>query len=141
MSRTRTLPALPLLACLLVVGCATANGVVKPADMTLSVQNGTSQSVVLFVGDARVRDIAPGALVEIPAAALPPLPWVADVRLPTGRTLVSLTVRAGEVIEETNSQKGDAARVDLSCGRIDLWSGPPLSGPAPGPGTPGDCNP
>ncbi len=33
------------------------------------------------------------------------------------------------------------ARVDLSCGRIDIWSGTPMMGPAPGPGVPGDCDP
>ena len=30
---------------------------------------------------------------------------------------------------------------NLSCGRLDIWSGPPLSGPPPGPGKPGDCAP
>ena len=39
------------------------------------------------------------------------------------------------------SAQGDAVRVDLSCGRLDIWSGPPLLGPPPGPGTPGDCTP
>ncbi len=34
-----------------------------------------------------------------------------------------------------------AARVDLSCGRIDMWAGPPLAGPVPGPGSPGDFLP
>ena len=44
----------------------------------------------------------------------------------TGRTLLSLTVRSGDVIEGPNGSTGDGARVDLSCGGIDLWSGPPL---------------
>jgi hypothetical protein len=43
------------------------------------------------------------------------------------------------VIETNSYLKGDGNRVDLSCGRIDVWAGPPLLGPAPGPGTPGDC--
>jgi hypothetical protein len=109
--------------------------------MTISLQNGTTKDVVLVVNGSPVRQVRPGDQVEVDAAALPALPWVAEVRLPTGRRLVGLTIRAGDVVTGAPSQKGDAARADLSCGRIDLWSGPPLLGPAPGPGTPGDCDP
>ena len=82
----------------------------------------------------------------IAAAALPALPWVVEVRSPSGRMLVSMTVRAGDVQQILNADgsvtySGDAMRVDLSCGRIDIWSGPPMAGPAPGPGSPGDCAP
>jgi len=52
-----------------------------------------------------------------------------------------MTVRPGDVWETAGQMKGDAVRVDLSCGRLDIWSGPPLLGPAPGPGKPGDCAP
>jgi hypothetical protein len=141
MRRHAIASALPLLAGLLLAACAASGDVVGPGDMTLSVQNGTTTPVTLFVTGVRVRDVAPGAIVELPASALPSLPWHAEVRLPTGRLLVSLTINAGDVIQGPSSAKGDAARVDLSCGRIDIWSGPPLLGPASGPGTPGDCDP
>lgn len=107
----------------------------------LSVNNSTTKALVLVVNGSNVKDLQPGTQVEVPASGLPPLPWKADVRLPTGRILVSLIVRAGDVVIGTSGEKGEAARVDLSCGRIDIWSGPPLLGPAPGPGTPGDCGP
>ena len=51
-------------------------------------------------------------------------------------------VHDGDVYSSSDGRQshGVAARADLSCGRIDLWSGPPLAGPAPNPGTPGDCD-
>jgi hypothetical protein len=57
-----------------------------------------------------------------------------------------MTVRAGDVWTRNNADgsseaKAAGARVDLSCGRIDIWSLGQMLGPAPGPGTPGDCAP
>lgn len=122
-------------------GCAMITDVVSPSDMTLSALNSTSVPVVLVVNGTVVTDLMPGISAEVSARDLPNLPWSAEVRLRSGRALLSLTVRAGDVVRNQSSQKGDAVRVDLSCGRIDLWSGPPLLGPAPGPGQPGDCDP
>ena len=122
-------------------------GIVPPEAMTASVQNGTNLGVNVFVNESYVTSLAPGECVGchgddgIPAAFLGPLPWQVDVRTQGGRVLLSLPVHAGDVIQTSSSARGDAARVDLSCGRIDVWSGPPLAGPAPGPGTPGDCRP
>ncbi len=36
---------------------------------------------------------------------------------------------------------GVGFREDLCCGRLDVWLGVPHAGPAPGPGTAGDCDP
>jgi hypothetical protein len=74
---------------------------------------------------------------EIPA----PLPWSVEARSPSGRLLISMTVRPGDVDGEGTEQRGTGGRVDLSCGRLDIWSGPPMLGPAPGDGMPGDCLP
>jgi hypothetical protein len=126
---------------LAVAACQAVGGVVSPSDMTLSVLNSTTVAVVLVVNGTGVTDLMPGAQADVSAGKLPSLPWSAEVRLRSGRTLLSLTVKAGDVVRDPSSQKGDATRVDLSCGRIDLWSGPPLNGPVPGPGTPGDCDP
>ena len=57
-----------------------------------------------------------------------------------------MTVRQGDVFNTFNPDgllvmKGDAVRVDLSCGVLRIWSGPPLLGGVPGPGSPGDCEP
>ena len=42
---------------------------------------------------------------------------------------------------KSKKKKGSGARVDLSCGRLDVWVGPPMHGPFPAPGRPGDCDP
>jgi hypothetical protein len=120
-------------------GCQAGASVVAPADMTISALNATTKQLVLVVNGSFVKDLPPGGQIDVAASELPALPWNAEVRLVTGRTLVSLVVHAGDVVIEGTSQKGDATRVDLSCGRIDLWSGPPLLGPAAGGGTDGDC--
>ena len=76
----------------------------------------------------------------------PPLPWAIEVRSPGGRVLISLTIHEGDVWQESisngdSADKGDGVHVGLSCGMIQIWSGFPLAGPPPGPGSPGDCTP
>lgn len=111
------------------------------APSPLSYSNGTTLSIDLVVNGSTLLTAAPGAGGEVAVSALPPLPWSVSAQTSSGRVLKSMTVRAGDVTTVGNVQKGDAFRVDLSCGRLDVWTGPPLLGPAPGPGTPGDCNP
>ena len=130
-----------LLVVLVVVVAGCEGGTVAPADMSLDVSNGTTLAVALVVNGTKVDDIAAGQGDHVVAARLPSLPWNAQVLSPTGRELLRLTVHAGDVHRTDQSASGDAVRIDLSCGRIDLWSGPPLNGPVPGPGTPGDCAP
>jgi len=129
-----------MLATLVLVSCQ-ATGTLPSSAMTISALNATTKNLVLVVNGSVVKVLQPGTQVDVPASALPALAWTAEVRLPIGRALVSITVHAGDVVLGQSSEKGDGARVDLSCGRIDLWSGPPLLGPAPGPGIPGDCDP
>ena len=118
----------------------------------LSIQNGTTLEVSLVVNGVVVRTIGPGGCLGcgggagIAAAELPALPWNVAVRTPSGRELTTLTVHEGDVAETSSpggggSSRGVAARVDLSCGRLDVWAGPPIAGPAPGSGSPGDCEP
>ena len=57
------------------------------------------------------------------------------------RTLLSLTITSGSVVRREDSVQPAGTRVDLSCGRIELYAVIPLGGPAPGPGHPGDCGP
>jgi hypothetical protein len=120
-------------------GCA---NVVPAAQMTLDVSNGTTVPVTLVVNGTTIEAIQPGSGAELSTSELPGLPWVARVMSPSGRELVMLVVHDGDVYSSRDGkeQHGVAQRVDLSCGRIDLWSGPPLAGPAPNPGTPGDCD-
>jgi hypothetical protein len=125
----------------LVLAACSATGTVPAASMSVSMSNGTTLQVTIAVNNIPVATVKPGDDANLPASQLPGLPWDVEARSPSGRVLVSMVVHDGDVVQTQNSQKGDANRVDLSCGRIDIWSGPPLLGPAPGPGSPGDCTP
>ena len=75
------------------------------------------------------------------APRLPALPWMVEARTVGGRLLTSMTVRGDDVWTIAAPDRvgfgGPFARVDLSCGRLDLWVGMfQPSGPAPGPGAP-----
>jgi len=140
--------AVLLVSCLVIVACQALpfDGVVPASEMILTVANETSIPVELVVNGQVIRTIGPTTSVDVHASNLPTLPWAAEVRLPAGRTLVSASIHAGDVWSRPvanggTEMKGVGGRVDLSCGRIDIYSGPPLLGPAPGPGTPGDCDP
>lgn len=111
----------------------------------LVVSNQTGIAVTLAVNGVAVRTIQAHADDIVLVKDLPGQPWVVEARTPTGRVLSSMTVRPGDVWETrspdgSTQMKGDAVRVDLSCGRLDMWSGPPLLGPPPGLGKPGDCD-
>ena len=108
----------------------------------LSISNTTTLVVTLVLNDQPIVTVPAGVQFDpVPALGLPPLPWAVEARSPSGRVLVSMTVRAGDVRIGPNSAQGDANRVDLSCGRLDIWAGPPMLGPVQGPGSPGDCAP
>lgn len=113
----------------------------------LSVSNGTKLDVRIVVNGMTITTIAAASNVEqIPASELPPMPWAIEALTPSGRLLTSFVVGPGDVgraVDRSggNMLNGAGARVDLSCGRLDIWAGPPMSGPAPGQGTPGDCEP
>ena len=152
MSELRRLAAL-ILGIALVAGCGSLQATSAPSDRTvppdqmeLVVSNETSIDLELVVNDKAIRTLPAGQLTITAASALPPLPWTAEVRLPGGRALVMATVHTGDVWSRPNSNggieaHGTGARVDLSCGRIDVYSGPPMLGPGPGTGSPGDCDP
>jgi len=112
-----------------------------PDLMTLGISNGTTLAVTLVVNGAAFDTYPPGGGANIQPASLPPLPWQAEARSPSGRVLLRLDVRAGAIWRAPCSGNLLAARVDLSCGRLELWSFAGMSGPMPGPGRPGDCEP
>ena len=113
----------------------------------LDASNGTKLDVRIVVNGLTVATLAPGSNVEeIPQSEMPPMPWTIEALSPSGRVLTSLVVWPGDVSRALDPSGGDilrgaGARVDLSCGRLDLWVGPPMIGPAPGPGVAGDCEP
>jgi hypothetical protein len=118
----------------------------------LSINNTTTLVVTLVVNGTAVGTFPPGTCRGchgddgIPVNELPPLPWSVEARSPSGRLLVAMTVYAGSYFSTMSpdgrgSDRGVAARIDLSCGRLDIWAGPPISGPIPPPSfPPGDCD-
>jgi hypothetical protein len=141
MAGVRLVSTLTLLAGCSFLSGLTQGGVVPDALMALGVSNQTNLTLELDMNGKFAANVPPNSEVAANAEELPPLPWEATVRFPGGRAFVSLMVRSGDVARGGSSSRGDGTRVDLSCGRIDLWSGSPLGGPAPGPGAPGDCEP
>lgn len=114
----------------------------------VEVSNATTLPITIVVNGVAARNVGPGDEVREPMTAdvLGPMPWKVEARTASGRVLLSFTVHDGDVIYKDfgdghSSAQGDGARVDLSCGRLDVWAGPPMIGPIPGPGTPGDCAP
>jgi len=116
-------------------------GTVPDAEMSLTANNQSDRVLELFVNGGKIADVQPGTEPKFAAADLPPLPWTAELRLPTGRTLLTLPVASGSVVRLSNGSQSPGIRVDLSCGRIELFAIYPLLGPGPGPGRPGDCGP
>ena len=123
-----------------IVGCR------APDEAKLGIDNGTTLAVTVVVNGVNVGTVAPQRQLFLDGASLPPMPWSVQALSPTGRVLVRLFAPIGSVTstqeaDGRSGQSGVGARVDLSCGRLDVYAGPPMLGPAPGPGQPGDCAP
>ncbi len=118
--------------------------VVRADQLSLHVRNGTTLAVDIVVDGQAIATVLPMEGAEWLAPRLPALPWMVEARTVGGRLLTSMTVRGDDVWTIADPDHvgfgGPFARVDLSCGRLDLWAGMfQPSGPAPGPGAPGDC--
>jgi len=140
------------LLCLSLSGCATPLptpstapvGSPSPATSSLNpnlhLSNGTTLTVTLVVKGQHIGDYPPGGSdPTIKLATLPPLPWKAEARSPSGRVLTSLVVQPGDGQPNT----GTGQFVDLACGRIWIWIGDVRpDAPVPAiPSKPGDCAP
>jgi hypothetical protein len=91
----------------------------------------------LVVNGQVVATVAPGAEVDVPTSGLGSRPWAIETRSPSGQVLSSLNVAPDA---HYDSLTGLAVRADLSCGRLDVWLGPPLLGGTFIPGPSGDCS-
>ena len=112
-------------------------GAATPGVTPLSVSNGTTIAVTLVVNGSVIETVAAGEVHDPVTATLSARPWAIETRSPSGRVLSTLMVSADATISETT---GQAVRADLSCGRLDVWAGPPLLGPTFMPGPSGDCD-
>ena len=101
----------------------------------LHVDNGTTRTITILVDGASAATVPAGQSATVALGALPPGAWTIEARLPGGRTIVTTLFD-----KATTALLGASLRTDLSCGPLDLWIAVPMLGPAPGPGTPGDCD-
>jgi len=140
------LAAIPLL----MAGCALLfppDGVPIGTDYTVHVFNNTTLPVQVAINGRAVGVAAPQDALELRPSALPRLPWSIDATTPTGRLLLHVDVAPGSVVDVRNldgsgSHTAPYGRLDLSCGQLRIVIGEITpSGPAPGPGLPGDCLP
>ncbi|MEA2518753.1 MAG: hypothetical protein QOF49_833 [Chloroflexota bacterium] len=140
----RSAAAVVVLVASLVAGC---NHAIFGPDYSVTVENDATIPVNLVVNEKAVTVILPGNGAIIHAGEMPGLPWRLALTTAGGRTLVTLPVADGSIVDEraadgTGSYSAPATRIDLSCGSIGLYAGDATPrGPAPGPGTPGDCDP
>ena len=117
-----------------------------PALYDIHAANGTTIPISIAVDGKVVIEVPAGGEVEIPSGTISRPPYTIELRVPSGRVLDSMPVAPGSVTQVRNSDGTGSAsgvflREDLSCGQFTLWLGIRPSGPAPGPGTPGDCDP
>jgi len=148
----RAIPTrLSILACLALT--ATACGPILPTapstgpDYTLNVNNDTTLVLTIVVNGQPISVVGVKTAAAFQPVGLPALPWLVEARSSRGRLVLRLGVAVGSVTDTVgpngeHEHGAPGARVDLSCGRLDVYPGDtPMLGPAPGPGVPGDCVP
>ena len=119
------------------LSAACGQSAATPARPTLSIGNWTSVTITLVVNGRVVESVPPGWVEDPVTAAVPSRPWRVEAQLPNGRVVAMFTILATDDISSTS---GKAARVDLACGRVDIWSGPPLLGPGSSPDPSKPCD-
>ena len=105
------------------------------ATQDLHVDNGTTKDITIVVDGTTAATVPAGQSATVALGAVPPGAWSVEARLPGGRDIAR-----ARFDKAATALLGASLRTDLSCGRLDLWIAVPMLGPAPGPGTPGDCD-
>jgi hypothetical protein len=153
MPRRSRWKALLLVASIVVAGCGIETVVepnVAPGERPpLHVFNSTTIAVSVTVNGLSIGVVQPDGPSAIDVGRLPPVPWRIEAMTPSGRVVLSMTVRPGQVGQTINADGSVQVRdvqekVELSCGRLTLFAGEIRPGavggqPLPQPGAPGDC--
>lgn len=136
--RVKRLLAVATATIVLVAGCG--GSAPSTVSLDLHIENGTTKAITVLVDGATVSTVGAGQSATVSEATLPAGAWSVEARLPGGKSVLKSLVDRSSVSQTANGASGSGSRVDLSCGRLDVWVGIPMVGPAPGPGTPGDCD-
>ena len=108
---------------------------------TLHVSNDTTLLLTVSINDQVVGSAPPGQISNFDPTSFAG-PWHVAIDTASGRRLLDMTYSAGEISSTNGSEGGVGQRLDLSCGRLDVYAGPPMSGPAPPQSfPPNDCQP
>jgi hypothetical protein len=129
-------------AAILVAGCS-----FLPTDYTLHVSNATTLPLTLDVNDHQAAVLEPGTEVDISPDRLPKLPWHVATLTPTGRSVATMEVAPGSIVDQraidgTGSYSAPDGGATLSCGSVTMYVGTiSPSGGGVSEGVPGDCEP
>jgi hypothetical protein len=115
------------------------------ARFDLHVDNGTTVQISVVLDGREASQVAPRTTTVVSLRNEPIGDVTIEARIPNGRPVITFAidprVLGAAPVGSVTNVTGAAHRVDLSCGRLDIWLLTPPLGPAPGPGTPGDCGP
>src|SRR4051794_22816945 len=100
-----------------------STGVVADSQMELHARDDSTLDLAIVVNGIS-HLLVHETQIDLKADSLPPLPWAIVIRTSGGRRLASMSVRSGDVVSGWGIEQGVAVRLALSCGRIDVWSGP-----------------
>ena len=82
--------------------------------------NGSTIPIAIAVNGTVLVTVPAKTTLGLSEASLPARPWTVEVRSPSGRVLSTMTV---STTDQSSAYSGQLARVDLPCGRIDVWTG------------------
>lgn len=130
----------------MIAGCSAFAG-----SPNLGARNGTTIEVAIVVNNVEIGRLAPGESIDDLQGRAGRRPWLIQLRTITSGRAV-LTMRddptEGEPAADANGLAAVNAflvTVDLSCGRLEAWTGDRSAIAAPPipdqPGRPGDCEP
>jgi hypothetical protein len=114
----------------------------------LGARNGTTIDVAIVVNNIEIGRLAPGQSIEGIQDRAGSLPWLVQLRtIDSGRPVLTMRLEQAELDPAVDAnvasiESGSLTTVDLSCGRLEVWTGDRTAvgaGPPPGEGRPGDC--
>ncbi|HEY5488337.1 MAG TPA: hypothetical protein VIK00_00735, partial [Candidatus Limnocylindrales bacterium] len=112
------------------VARASSPGATQTPAPVLHISNETALQLTVVINGRVAEKAGPNSESIVDPTSFS-APWHVTVTTASGRELVQLTYGASDVWYTSNSAHGVAQRVDLSCGRLDVYAGPPLLGPGP----------
>ena len=106
-----------------------------PTTHAVQINNGTDLMISVKVNGSEVASVNPRTNVAVAQDDLPPTPWTVTAHTPS-HEVISFTVPS---LTGVGNNFGYGQALTMSCGRLDVFVGPPLLGPAFVSPQPSDC--